>query len=160
MESKLYFKKRSEKGAGELKIEKVYNTFLKYFITLLGEKATYDHELKKIAKLIYGSKFIGVFAKDDIKKYSNIKNNQSAIINTNLHWVAIYKNGDTLVVYDSFGRPYKELFSDILNKYFTKIVDTEHDVEQIDLKSENCGPRCLAWLSCVYEIGINEAMLI
>jgi hypothetical protein len=163
MESKLYFKKRSDKGSGELKIEKVYNTYLKYFIKLLGVKSTYDYQLYDIAKIIYGSKFIGVFPKNDIDKYKNIKNKQSAIINTDLHWVSIYKDGDTLIIYDSFGRPYKELFGQgtgILNKHFPKIMDTEHDVEQKDLSSETCGQRCLAWISCVYTVGIKPSMLI
>ena len=67
-------------------------------------------------------------------------------------------NGSTLVIYDSFGRSWKSLFGDNLTQY-KKVVNTENDAEQ-PMAAETCGQRCIAWLSVVYLLGINKAMLL
>ena len=83
----LYYKKKSDKGSGELQVEYVYNKFLKLMITKLGVKSTYDYQLDEIGKLLFGSLFMGVYPMDDFKL--KLKNNQCCILNTGLHWVAV-----------------------------------------------------------------------
>lgn len=154
-QSDIYYKKNIYKSGGEKKVEKVYNEFLKLFITKLGIKSTYDYQLNKVCKLIFGSLFKGVYP---MNKMPMLKDNECCIANTGLHWVACYMDSDTLVIYDSFGRPWKELFNNNLDKY-KKVVNTENDAEQAKA-AETCGPRCISWLSVVYSLGINQAMLL
>jgi hypothetical protein len=152
----LYYKKKSDRSGGEIEVEKIYNDYLNLLTKHMGVKSTYDYELDQVGKALFGSLFKGVYPMDSFKL--KLKPDECCILNTGLHWVAAYMNGSTLVIYDSFGRPWKELFGDRLNKY-KKVVNTENDAEQ-PMAAETCGPRCLAWLGVVYTIGIDKAMLL
>ena len=156
--STLYYKPNKLKGSGEKKVDKIYNDFLKLFNKYFGVKATYNVDLDKIGKELIPN-FKGVYPREEIKRIPILKNGQSYIINTGEHWVALYMNGDTLVIYDSFGRKYHELFHTVLSDLYSDIVDTENDAEQA-IKAETCGQRSLAWLATIQSVGIKKAMMI
>ena len=156
--SKLYYKPKNLKGSGEIQVDKVYNDFLKLFNKYFGTKATYDIDLSKVGyELIPG--FKGVYPMEDMNQLDKLNDKESYIINTGEHWVALYMNKKILVIYDSFGRKYQELFHKILSDIYPKIVDVDNDAEQ-EIKQETCGQRALAWLSTIQSVGIDKAMLV
>lgn len=120
---------------------------------------TYDTTLTKLGKELFGNKYIGTFSYDELPE---LDNKECAIINTDeankpgVHWLAVYKEGDILYGYDSFGRPMdKNLMTNLDINITSDIIDFEQK------KSENnCGARCIAWLQMVYRHGIKKAMLI
>jgi hypothetical protein len=90
--------------------------------------------------------FLGVFARDT--KPKKIKKNECFIFNTDnigqpgTHWVAVCNN----ILYDSFGK-----ISTFKYPVYSK--RSNNNVEQ-DLIEENCGWRCIAWLSCCDVFGV------
>ena len=142
----------------EKDILKIYNGVLKEIEYVLGEDTTYDVDLKRIGKELFGNKFVGVYPRDKLPK---LQNNQCCILNLDYsyesgsHWISIYCKGTVYFIYDSFGRKTKQLLKDDIKNY----VDAQHDAEQHEEES-NCGPRALAWLWCVYYYGINNALKI
>jgi hypothetical protein len=156
MNLNIYYKKDINKSGGENKVEKIYNDFLDNITKYMELKSTYDYQLNEVASYIFGDRFRGVYPMESF--HLKLKNDESVILNTGLHWVAGYMDGSTLVIYDSFGRPWKSLFKNNLKKY-KKVVNTENDAEQ-EMAAQTCGQRCVAWLSVVYTIGIDKAMLL
>ena len=142
-----------------------YNMYLSEIERLMHKTTTTNsYELNTIGKKIFGNRFVGVFASDEIP---NLHKGQSAIINIDdssepgSHWIAVINHQDIgIVVYDSFGRVARVIIPSIIQRY-PHAIDTEHDAEQ-DLGKHietNCGQRSLAFLKLAYE-DINLALLI
>lgn len=151
----------------ETKIMKIYNCILARIEKVLGNKSTTTSQLNKIGKELLEDKYLGTFPIDFASKIIPNMTGGDCII-TNLdtskqsgsHWVAIVKTkqGDDIVIYDSFGRNTKTIIS---KKYLShgKSIQTDNDKEQNFLE-ENCGQRSLAFLLFNDLYGIENAMLI
>ena len=117
----------------------------------MGKGETDTDELTSVGRCLFGRQFVGTFGCDEVP---NITVNQSLIVNTQPttssgeHWLALYNNGGQLIGYDSFGRDIHEA-----------VMESEPDSEQ-DVRESNCGQRCLAWLSVVYELGPEDALTV
>ena len=111
---------------------------------------TGEDELRKAGKHLFGRRFKGVFAADEIPRM--LRSGESCILNLDKrnqpgsHWIAIVKDKE-IITYDSFGRK------------LTNSRHTETDAEQHPIE-ENCGQRCIAWLCVYYEYGAECALMI
>ena len=140
----------------------IYNEVLKIIEDLLGNSTTYGDELQNLCLKLFGSKFRGVHASDKIPK---MRNKQMAILNLDKsnepgsHWVAIVKDGDDTIVYDSFGRDSKKIISSVFKSGNGKIIDTDYDAEQT-AQELNCGPRSISFLLVHHLWGREISLLI
>lgn len=90
------------------------------------------------------------------KIYSILNTDDSSKAGT--HWVAVVQTGNTLYVYDSFGRTKEYLmkqFNDWMNNNNYKVVFVNKKGEQ-NGKQVNCGLRALLWLIFVDKYGLNK----
>ena len=71
------------------------------------------------------------------------------------HWISLAFNGTKIDVYDSFGRPAR----DILPLAKKDVINSDLDSEQGDLEN-NCGPRSIAWLYIYNQFGRDIALII
>jgi hypothetical protein len=140
--------------------EKKYQQLVKHFHKVVGDRTTYDDELRKVAKRLFGRKFMGVFPSDRIPK---MKNKQMLIANLDSsgepgsHWVAIVKENNTTLVYDSFGRSLHKILPKFQGR--GKVIMTEKDAEQ-RISEDDCGARSLAFLSIFHKYGGRYAKFI
>ena len=132
---------------------------------LNNSSTTFDSELLKAGKHFLGSDFRGVFASDRIP---NLKNGESAIVNLDTHnepgshWTAFYKHGKLTIIYDSFGRPVKNIFKSLRFGSGKKIdykESNDYDAEQL-VEEENCGQYSLAFLMFIKKYGVEKALKI
>lgn len=144
------------------KAEKFYKSSLKRMVRLVGNSTTYDNDLEKTGKKLFGSLFVGIFSSDEIP---DINKNEMLIANLDKHneagshWVGIIKDkNDIIWVYDSFGRNLHKILPSIYGKGKT-IKSTEQDAEQ-NKKENNCGARCLAFLNIFHKLGIEYAKYV
>ncbi len=132
----------------------------------LGTGITYGGQLAKLAKKLFGSKFKGVFAADEIAPLRS----QDGYFIYNLdkkdepgsHWIGIVKSPQGILVYDSFGRDTKEIIPGVYslgNRKDISLQDTEDDAEQKEWQ-DNCGARTIAFLKVYDEHGSAVASLI
>ena len=123
-------------------IEREYGRWLKLTDQLVGTGVTSASHLKGIGTQLFDTSFLGVFPSDQIPR---IKKGECAIVNVDKsgdpgsHWVALTPNH----VYDSYGRDADTLMPDANIDQD----DTERDAEQ-DIRQNNCGSRCIAFLIC------------
>lgn len=136
---------------------------LKEVVKLVGNGTTFGSQLKKAGKYLLGSRFAGVFASDQIP---NLKGREKyAILNLDKswqpgsHWIALAKNDNDYIIYDSFGRRSKKIIPAVFNKTKGYIVDVDLDAEQ-KMSEDNCGARSLAWLFIYDKFGPGVAVLI
>ena len=117
-------------------------------IPAIGSKTTFQNDLQLYGKRMLGEKFHGVFASDLIPKLT--KRRPYAILNLDKsnepgsHWIAVSKNGNGVIVYDSFGRKSAKIIPDLMTGN-GEVLDTEYDAEQ-DQRETNCGARSMAFL--------------
>ncbi len=149
--------------------EELYNKELKKIEKQIGTGVTYGSELAKLAKKMFGSKFKGVYAADEIEKLK--KENGYFIFNLDKrdepgsHWLGLAKSPKGILVYDSFARSTKEIAPNIYSLGNQKngrgpiIRDTEDDAEQL-ITEDNCGARTLAWLKVYDDHGPEVASWI
>ena len=111
----------------------------------VGNNTTYKNDLYRHGRELFGRKFRGVFARDEIP---HMGNGQMCIANLDTsdqpgsHWIAIYGKKGKQYVYDSYGRSTKKILPDRSGAGY---VPTEQDAEQS--KSENnCGLRSMTAL--------------
>ena len=107
---------------------------------LVGRKQTTDTQLTKAGKQIFGNDYIGTFASDEANNIVNPTGTQKYCIINNKprshggeHWVAICMNKDGTYIFDSFGRPTKDLLPALHNQLKQNgqnIYDTEYDRDQ------------------------------
>jgi hypothetical protein len=142
----------------EREAESLYLTFLEKTEALVGSRTTFASDLLKAGKLLFGRKFMGVFASD--KQPTLTKTTPYAILNLDKtnepgsHWIAVAWTSQGTMVYDSFGRHTDEII-----KIKGVSMDTDHDPEQ-DIVETNCGARSLAWLMIFDKLGPKVAALI
>lgn len=144
--------------------EKQYNQSLQKIEKKMGKSTTYDYQLTKNGRKLFGRAFIGVFAADQFPK--NIKNGQCFIINLDTssepgsHWLAICKEKthNILWAYDSFARNIHKILPSI-DKSHNIIKSTEKDVEQKN-EETNCGQRSLAFIDVFLKMGPKYAKYI
>ena len=141
-------------------VEQEYNRIVKIIEKQVGHnKSTYANKLNSLGKKLFGNnKFKGVYSYDNIPDKNNFKIDESCIFNLDpktlpgSHWCALYySKNKKFILYDSFGRNIQ-----IPNK---KVIRTEKDAEQ-NIKEDNCGQRCLAWLFILYKHGLKYALQI
>jgi ribosomal protein S17E len=135
------------------KAEDLYNKYFKEIVNKYGNKETNSIQLNKIGKKLFGKKFKGVFASDQIPI---MRGGQYAIINLDdsskngSHWISLVKGfkGHSYV-YDSFGRKHWKIIPSLVQSGNGVILETEDDKEQ-SIDSEACGQHSLSFL-CVYD---------
>lgn len=136
---------------------KNYNKYLKVISKHLGTAITYGDDLHEIGTMLFGHKFLGVFARDQIPKkyegYCIVNLDTSA--ESGSHWIAIVFNKGKSIVYDSFGRSASEMKVDV-----KAVVNTDLSDREQKLIEDTCGQRCLAWLTLYHKKGVEKAMLI
>ena len=116
---------------------------------------TGEDELRDAGQSLFGVRFQGVFAADEMTVPRMLLDKQCCICNLSprssggSHWIALAQDGDDLLVYDSFGRVVAD--GDVLH--------SEDDAEQ-SLLEMNCGQRCLAWLCIFQKFGRQAALHI
>ena len=151
----------------QIKIKKKFNKYKKTIIQQIGSKALYDDEINSICHKLFGSKWYGAYAIDQIpvKKYNEI---HYFIVNTDKqngkgeHWVAVVLHKQNCYIYDSFGRHSTSILkplANLLSKKSIHITDSDYTKEQHGYKSQICGQLCIAWLLCYDSFG-KDALLI
>lgn len=141
-------------------VPKEYKKILKFVESKLGVDSTTNFELDKFAKKSGMSKYVGTFSSDQIPE---MEDGESCIVNLDdsskggSHWVALYKDGDNLIVYDSFGRSSKKILKSVHHSGNGKVKDTDYDVEQKD-EEDNCGQRSLSALIYCYKYGPKKLL--
>jgi hypothetical protein len=126
----------------------LYEQELKRFTQTMGTGLTYSNTLHEMGLREFPDRWKGIFMVDEMyphRGYSIV--NTDPVGQPGEHWVAVADG----LLYDSFGR------ANLINNEALK--DTELDAEQL-LEEENCGQRCLAWLSVHYQLGPQAAQSI
>ena len=128
--------------------EQLYETILREVLAHVPNRTTSADELERAAKQFFPLE--GVFPSDKVpKKKGYYIVNLDRSNQPGSHWVGVYRNSKTYA-YDSFGReqllPFKAAY-------------TERDAEQSASES-NCGARCIAWLTLVYNHGIRLGLQV
>lgn len=138
----------------------IYDTILSNFlIPRLGKNATFSNDLKKIGLEMFGNKFSGVFAANQIPdNFKYIIINLDDHDEPGSHWIGGVKQGNEAIIYDSFGRDTIDILPNIWNNNFN-IIDVDDDAEQ-RISENDCGPRSLAWLYVFDKFGKDAALLI
>ncbi len=127
-------------------INQINKEFINIMKPYIGNSTTYSSDLNKKGKKIFGHRFLGVFASDQLP---DIKNEEMYIANLDKsnepgsHWIGVYSENNKIYVYDSFGRKSKKIIPSIFGK--GAIQDTEYDAEQSE-NEDNCGLRSLVFL--------------
>lgn len=141
----------------------LFKKYKKKIICQAGKYALSDIELNAMGSQLFGKKYIGTFAQDELPNrsgYMVVNVDTSKRINTpKAHWIAIYQTPKTLYVYDSFGRLTKNVLKLISKTTTKKIVDSKHDPEQYGF-TEVCGQLALSWLCVARDLGIRKALTI
>jgi hypothetical protein len=128
---------------------------------LLGNRTTYLTDLDRIARKLLGNKYHGTYTSDKIPLLTN--KIPYCILNVDKsteggsHWVAIAKDTNYYIIYDSFGRKTTKLIPSIISTYGNGTVkDVDYDVEQ-KIEELNCGQRCIAWLLLTELFGVHNS---
>ena len=130
-------------------IERVYKIYLKDIERIIGTDITVSNDLEDLGSTLFGQRFRGVFAHNQIPSLSP---NDLCIANVDdaheegSHWVGIA--GD--LCYDSFARK---------GIGFDHFRQTERDVEQKVIEN-NCGARSMAFLCVVFVYGKKAAFYV
>ena len=70
----------------------------------IGKKGiTNGEDLSKLAKRLWGKRFIGVFVVKSLDNIPPLKEGDVAILNTDYHWYGIFKKDGKLYESDSYG---------------------------------------------------------
>ena len=131
--------------------------------SVIGSGTTWLSDLERLGRRLFGAKFDGVYPSDRIPKLTD--EGPYAIVNTDnssepgSHWVALCKNGNSILFYDSFGRPANRLVPSVKRSGNGRVVNTDMDAEQ-GLLEQNCGARCLAWLWVYDQYGAGVAKMV
>jgi hypothetical protein len=140
-----------------------YDKILKHIKQLVGNKTTYLTQLDRVCTRIFGIKFRGVFPSDKIPILTNLKPycilNLDKSTESGSHWVALAKNDNHSILYDSFGRSPTFIIPDLEFSGNGKIISDMDDSEQ-KITETDCGARCIAWLVFYDKYGADNALLI
>ena len=142
----------------EKEILQKYNKILSVIHSVLGTKTTFGIQLTDVGRQLFGNKYIGTFASNQVPI---LKNGEKCIVNldksyeTGSHWVACVYEKNNYYIYDSFGRK----TVDILPLFNRITIDAEYDAEQND-NEKDCGSRCISFLWFAERYGIENALKI
>ena len=152
------------KSMTEVEVMKVFNSYKQQLIKQLGTQVTDNIQLDRVAYKLLGSRFKGTYSVDTVP----IQKSGMFIVNTDLstgpgvHWVSVFSTPKNVYVFDSFGRKTKNLLKPLVKNakiYQKKAIDSDYDVDQ-KISSFICGPLSIAFLLCVKELGIKNALKI
>lgn len=121
---------------------------------------TIDTELARVGRALFGAHFRGVFAADEVPALTAAAPyavfNADRRASAGSHWLAAARDpAGSVVVYDSFGRPWRTVAD------ATTFVGTDADLDaEQSVRQTNCGQRALAWLLVADEIGVPAASLV
>jgi len=134
----------------------IYDFFRRRIEREIGSGLTYTDQVARVAKAWVGDRFDGVYSADRIPdEFTYIIANLDREDEPGSHWIALAKTkGRRYMVYDSFGRSTDNIL-DIPHE----TVDVDNDAEQAD-EEDNCGARCVAWLTVFDLYGEEVAKLI
>lgn len=141
----------------EKEVEEYFNEVLKVIEEQIGNQTTSEDQLLHLGKKLFGNQFRGVYPVDLLP---TLKPKQCCIINldrsgmSGSHWVAVYFEGGTYYVYDSFGRKSSDILS-LLSRL--KVKDSDYDSEQV-ISEKNCGQRSIGWLWIVNKLGLKNSL--
>ncbi len=144
------------------KAEKEYEKYLRQIESKYGNKETNSIQLHKIGKRMFGKKFRGVFASNEIEI---MKSGEYAIVNLDdsskpgSHWVGLVKCRGRSYIYDSFGRKTYKILPELIQSGNGVILETENDPEQ-EMIQEDCGQRSLSFLKVYDKYGWQAAKFI
>lgn len=148
----------------EAQANKLFRNYFKQIVKYLKHgNTTYSDELEKLGKKLFGNKFKGVFASDQIPQ---LKNTEMAIVNLDKsnepgsHWVAIYKSNNNIWIYDSFGRSTYSILPNLKKSGNGNVKEADNDPEQFGTKSEECGQLSISWLCVADKHGVELAKYI
>ena len=129
---------------------------------LAGDKTTYLTDLNGIGHKLLGVKFKGVFPSDKIPKLNDLSPycilNVDKSTESGSHWVALVKNGEDSILYDSFGRGSK-LIPALRFSGNGRIISDTDDSEQT-LDATDCGARSLGFCVFFDKYGAEASLLI
>ena len=149
----------------EKQAEQIYKSYLtKLIYPLVGDKTTYLGQLNGAGRKLLKVKFKGVYPSDKIPKLNDLAPycilNLDKSTESGSHWIALAKIDDkNSMIYDSFGRGYKQIIPNISLSGNGRINNTDNDSEQ-KLIETDCGARCLAFLMVFDNYGPDIAKLI
>ncbi len=151
----------SERKAAEAAYLKVLDERI---YPILGRYTTWSRDLNRLGLQTFGLRFAGTFPSDKLPNLSDSM--PYALLNLDKsteggsHWIAIakYPSETKFMVYDSYGRPTKQIIPCVLEKY-KNVVATDPDPEQ-GILEEDCGARSFAWLVFFDRAGPTAAKYI
>jgi hypothetical protein len=145
----------------ESAIEDEFRLAKKSLLKSLGSKGLYGDVIDKEGKRLFGSKWKGVHTQKDVPMTNGFHIINNDFIGGGQHWVALYVTPRTIFVYDSYGRKTGKLLPLLVRRAGKRrVVDSDHDGEQIGYTSQVCGVLSLVWLMMVSRHGIKKALLI
>lgn len=124
----------------------MFKRALKVITNVLGSGETDSIQLNTIGKELFEDKWNGVFARDQVNP--NQEGYYICNLDTHLqqgsHWTALAVRGPVIYYFDSFARPQRKTLK--LDDPYHIIISEKNPRILQNVKEENCGQRCLAWL--------------
>jgi len=129
----------------------------------LGKNTTYSDTLEKVGKEYLGVRFKGVFPSDKIPRLNDLS--PYCIVNVDKstqpgsHWMAVVKDKNDAILYDSFGRKDTLIIPSLQFSGNGRIINTDSDPEQ-KRTEDNCGARAISFLIFYNKYGKEMSLLI
>ena len=147
-----------------MSVQQTFNETVRAIEKIYGRGMKTNIQLIEIAKNIFPMLGNNVFRNMEYQ-FDKMKGKFS-IINTDNgngeHWLATFQRGKNIYVFDSFGRPTKNLipvfYKRAIHAGYT-IIDTDYDADQRD-EQVDCGIRALSWCIICHFKGIKYALKI
>lgn len=143
--------------------EDEYRLFIKKLNKMYGKNETIGYTVQKLARQFIGDKFIGVYSVDKIPR---IGYGKCCIVNLDKHdepgshWIALARQGDYIMLFDSFGRSLNKINKHIKKKNDRiEVITPERDPEQKESET-NCANHCIAFLIIWNRYGMKGAKYI
>jgi len=147
-----------------MSVQKTFDDTVRALEKVFGSGMKTNIQLIEIAKHVFPILGNKVFRNAEYQfqkmggKYS-VMNTDNA---KGIHWVSTFQRGKNIYVFDSFGRPTKQLIPEFYKRAVKAgytIIDTDYDVDQKD-EQLDCGIRSLAWCIIAFHKGIKFALKI
>lgn len=141
--------------------ERLYKSMYKWMVKKFGhDGTTMTSELNKIGYSLFGRRFLGAFAQDQLPDEIYDGTSKFALVNTDTsdgrgeHWVGVagIPGSKKVMIFDSFGRATKTLLPLLRGG----TIDTEYDHEQKKIQ-DSCGQFSMAWLKFFEGYGARRA---
>lgn len=139
--------------------EALYAAILRHVESQMGNQITNNFQLDEYISRIVPHWTGSLPRTRGLDELGSVGVGNGMIINTTdegEHWTAVWRFGKCkMLFYDSFGRPFKQLFGEERRC----LKDTDDDVEQ-GMRQMNCGQRCIAWIILCVHFGYGYAKWI